>query len=201
MMRRLSSSEAINRDKGAWFGVEEVLRKTDRFEYPTSKDVYLDWAAVLRSEYQSIYPEISNMRAEICEVIGTGRLRAHQADGAPEPGHAPLYLWRTLGGFLDLDLPLLISREDDRDNPMYLTGRAIADTGYMFSIYEVDRDFNLMEFFLNRSDGCFYCPFAESATLCKARVARCQEPFHDLRALPDSTGCLVRSSLQSIMQG
>jgi hypothetical protein len=43
MMRRLSSSEAINQDNGAWFGIEEVLRKTDRFEYPTSKDIYLDW--------------------------------------------------------------------------------------------------------------------------------------------------------------
>src|ERR1700730_1021736 len=130
-LMRMLTAPSGNKSRGLR-GTEDAVRRTPNFEYPMIADIYRDWADVLREEgsASNLYSAIAEMRVANCEAVSTGNLRRR---GGASTSTGPLYLSRSLTGFVDLDLPLLISRAGDRAQPMWLTGRAAADNDCMFA--------------------------------------------------------------------
>lgn len=174
-------------DKTLYEIVDSVSRKTLEFTYPSAKQVYADWVDYIRSIKDD--DPILDWREEICTE------RASNPHNCSD---------RTLGSFIQNNIPLFVDLPTSADDYLYLTNRLFGDSGrdLYWTLKANERDLSLIDLYLGTGRGCYICPLAakkpgETAT-CEAQVTECSSGLTDIQNLPMSPGCTIRTSLRDV---
>jgi hypothetical protein len=166
------------------FSMDEVTRKTASFTYPSVKQIYEDWGEYFNNHDDD--EPVSRWRKDLCER------RALEPDS---------FAHRHIYNFLRHDLPLFIKMPGNTDDYLYVTKRLIGSEGddLYWSLKANERDLSLIDLFLGLGNKRYCCPLASKSGqgTCKAQEEKCLTGLKEIYELPNSTECIVRSSLRS----
>jgi len=174
MLRRLQEAGVGEAVQAKTKSLDDALRQTSEYTYPSVVDVYTEWA----TSFGGGKSALQEWRRELAEQHAANPLTAAR---------------RSASSFLQHDIPLFMQAPDGETH-IIGTNRLFLDTEgrLYYSLLAAERDLQLFAVAVERSAQGYVCPF--DAHECKAYTAVCHSGYSSLRKLPRKD-CLVRENL------